>query len=100
MSWLWTWSGVSFGYRVDDQLRTHDGRHVGRFVEEEIYGADGLYLGELASADRLFTSQRKTGRFKLPFRPRVKRTERLQRAARAARLMRPGYKDFPAPEHL
>ena len=100
MGWLWTWSGISFGYRVDDQLRTHDGRHVGRFVEEEIYGADGLYLGELASEDRLITSQRKTGRFKLPFRPRMKRTERLQRMARAGRLMRPGYEDFPAPENL
>ncbi|WP_061151998.1 hypothetical protein [Caballeronia arvi] len=100
MNWLWTWSGNSFGYRVDDQLRTHDGRHVGRFVGEEIYGADGLYLGELASEDRLITRQRKLGRFRLPFRPRMKQVERVQRTARAARLIRPGCQDFPAPSYL
>ena len=100
VGWLWTWSGISFGYRVDDQLRTHDGRHVGNFVGEEVYGADGVYLGELASADRLITRLRKLGRFRLPFRPRMKRMGRTQRMARAARLMRPDWKDFPPPENL
>ncbi|SAL86881.1 hypothetical protein AWB74_07882 [Caballeronia arvi] len=86
MGWLWTRTGISFGYRVDDQLRTHDGRHVGRFIGEEIFGADGLYLGEIASEDRLITRQRNIGRFKLPFRPRMERTARLEHLARAARL--------------
>ncbi|KXV03491.1 hypothetical protein CR51_17285 [Caballeronia megalochromosomata] len=73
---------------------------MGNFIGEEIFGADGLYLGELASEDRLITRLPKIGRFKLPFRPRMKRMERTQRMARAARLMRPGCKDFPAPENL
>ncbi|GAB5100535.1 hypothetical protein [Caballeronia sp. HLA56] len=101
MSWLWTWDGISFGYRfAHDQLRTHDGRHVGYFVKNEIYGADGFYLGELISDERLITRQRKLGRFSFPFQPRAVRAERTRRPARAARLMREGCQDFPAPEYL
>jgi hypothetical protein len=37
MQWLWTWGGVSFGYREGDNLWTHDGRHVGRFHGIEVY---------------------------------------------------------------
>jgi hypothetical protein len=101
MSWLWTWSGVSFGYRyARNQLRTHDGRHVGNFVEGEIYGPDGRYLGELLSDDRLITRQRKLGSFALPFRPSMIRPARTPRPTRAARIMRDGCQDFPTSEHL
>ena len=100
MDWLWTWGGTSFGYRDEDQLRTHDGRHVGRFIEEEIYGVDGQYLGELGSEDRLITRQRKIGRRKSPFRPRMQRMARMRRMTRMARMMRMGCEDFPAPENL
>lgn len=30
MDWLWTWGGVSFGYRVDDRVFTHFGLQIGR----------------------------------------------------------------------
>jgi hypothetical protein len=36
-----------------DNLRIHDGRHVGRFHDDEIYGPDGYYLGEVRSGNRL-----------------------------------------------
>jgi hypothetical protein len=100
MEWLWTWSGVCFGYRDEDQLRTHDGRHVGRFFEDEVYGVDGQYLGELGSEDRLITKQRKIGRRKFSFRPRMKRVGRVRRVNRIGRVMRVGYQDFPRPEEL
>jgi hypothetical protein len=100
MGWLWTWGGVCFGYRIEDQLRTHDGRHVGRFVEDELYGVDGHYLGEMGSEDRLITKKRKVGRIKSPFRPRMSRVARVRRINRVGRVMRVGYEDFPAPEEL
>jgi hypothetical protein len=100
MEWLWTWGGTSFGYRDGDQLRTHDGLHVGRFIDDEIYGVDGQYLGELGDRDRLITRQRKIGRRKAPFRPRMNRMGRLRRINRLGRLMRRGCQDFPAPETL
>ncbi|WP_186121167.1 hypothetical protein [Burkholderia gladioli] len=100
MDWLWTWSGVCFGYRDEDQLRTYDGRHVGRFIDEEVYGPDGLYLGELGSEDRLITLQRKLGRRKPQFRPGMKRITHTRRLNRIGRIMRVGCQDFPAPEDL
>jgi hypothetical protein len=41
MGWLFTWGGKCFGYREGDDLWTHDGRHIGRFYGEEVYGKRG-----------------------------------------------------------
>lgn len=59
MDWFWTWGGECFGYRVDDKLFAYFGLQVGRFDGEEVYGADGLYLGEIMSGNRLITHKGK-----------------------------------------
>jgi hypothetical protein len=59
MEWLFKWGGECFGYRDNDNLRTHDGRHVGKFHGDEIYGPDGQYLGEITSEPRLISNKSK-----------------------------------------
>lgn len=60
MQWVWTWGGQCFGYRDGDHLWTHDGRHVGRFDGDQVYGrGDGSYLGVVMSNDRLITNTSK-----------------------------------------
>ena len=54
MDWLWTHGGRYFGYRADDEFRTYDGRHAGRFEGDDVYGPAGSYLGELRN-ERLVT---------------------------------------------
>ena len=95
MEWFWTWGGRSFEYRNEDELRTRDGRHVGRFHGDEIYAPSGLYLGE-AIEDRLIIRISKLGRRKSSFTPRSKRSGRVGRVNRVARVMRSGYRDFPS----
>jgi hypothetical protein len=49
MDWFWNWGGECFGYRVDDRLFAYHGVQAGRFDGDEVYGADGRYLGETMS---------------------------------------------------
>jgi hypothetical protein len=93
-------SGITFSPRSNLWIINWLGHHIGRFVEDEVYGVDGQYLGELGSEDRLITRQRKLGRRKSSFRPRMVRMARMQRMGRMARMMRMGCEDFPSPEEL
>ena len=61
MDWFWTWSGECFGYRWDHRLFAYDGRQVGKFHGEEVYGSGGRYLGEIMSDNRLITNTGKKG---------------------------------------
>ena len=98
--WLWTWNGVSFGYRLQDSLFTHDGIEVGRFSGREIYGIDGRYLGELSGADdgkRLITNVYKKSRTIAGFVPTLGRAyKRLEH--RSGETLFCGHEDFPSPE--
>ena len=49
--WYWTWSGECFGYREGDRLFAYHGLQVGQFDGDEVYGADGRYLGEVMSGN-------------------------------------------------
>jgi hypothetical protein len=49
MEWFWNWGGECFGYREGDALYAYHGLQVGRFDEDEVYGSDGRYLGEIMS---------------------------------------------------
>ncbi len=100
MKWLWTWGGTSFGYRVDDDLRTHDGRHVGRFHGDEVYGTDGRYLGELKSDNRLITSRSKSARRQGAFTPYARNAPYSRYASYAGYAMYAGYEDFPSPDEI
>jgi hypothetical protein len=66
-NWFWTWRGVSFGYRKEDQLFTYRGVQAGRFYDDDVYGADGRYLGEIKSGNRLITDRSKKNRRKGAF---------------------------------
>src|SRR5207247_11359425 len=98
MQWLWTWGGISFGYRDGDNLWTHDGHHVGRFHGDEIYGSDGRYLGEVRSRDRLITNRAKQSYRKSGFIPFVDRVGHVPYVGYVGYVMYLGYEDFPAPE--
>jgi hypothetical protein len=96
-TWLWTWTGASFGYRVGDSLFTLEGLQVGRFVDREIYDWNGDYLGETgAGADgtALATNLYKRSRTAAPFRP-VLVEACAPRASAPSRPFYSGYEDFP-----
>jgi hypothetical protein len=98
MQWLWTWGGISFGYREKNNLWTHDGRHVGRFHGDDIYGSDGSYLGEIKSKDRLITNLSKKHWRKPSFSPFARRIGYVRYVNYVGYVMYVGYEDFPAPE--
>ena len=100
--WLWTWSGRCFGYRRGNALYRYDGIQVGRFVEQEIYGIDGAYLGEVRAAEdgeRLITSIYKRCRTASPCVPGIDRA--LPRPEdRRAYPVYCGHEDFPEPDSV
>lgn len=93
----WTWRGEYFGYRVGDDLFTHRGKHVGKFHETEVYGADGRYLGEEASEGRLITHKSKSSWRKSAF-ARHAGTSYAKYANYAGFAMYAGHEDFPGPD--
>lgn len=104
-NWVWTWSGVSFGYVDGDALFTYDGRHVG-FVDRSASPPaafrvrTGEYLGELGDVDRLLTRRSRMQRRRPPRSQRARRMSRMRRMNRMGRIMRVGCEDFPVPEDL
>ena len=97
---LWTWSGIHFGYRRGDSLFTHDGIEVGRFSGLEIFDTDGRYLGEVRRSDdgdRLITSTNKKFRTAAVFAPTLDRPH-IKAPDRMALPLYCGYEHFPAPE--
>jgi hypothetical protein len=100
MEWLWTWGGTSFGYRDGDNLWTYDGRHAGRFREDEVYGSGGEYLGEVKSKNRLITNLSKRSRRAGSFAPYASRGAYVRYANYVGYVMYAGYEDFPQPEDI
>lgn len=104
-NWVWTWSGVSFGYLDGDALFTYDGRHIG-FVDwsarpPAVFKVrTGDYLGELGDVDRLLTRRSPTHRRRAARSQRARRMGRMRRMNRIGRIMRMGCEDFPVPEDL
>ena len=100
MEWLWTWGGVSFGYREGDNLWTHDGRHVGRFHDDEVYAPTGFYLGELRNKNRLITNRGKKHFRRSSFAPYGNRAAYVPYVNYVGYVMYVGYEDFPGPAEL
>lgn len=95
--WLWTWDGTSFGYREGDSLFTHNGVEAGRFHDDdEIYGSDGKYIGELKSG-KLVTKTSKLSKQKSAFTPRS-RMGVIDRIGHIGTIGVVGYEDFPHPD--
>ena len=95
---LWTWGGTFFGYRQDDFLWTHDGRNVGKFYEEEIYGVTGDYLGEIRNENRLITNTGKKSFKKSSFIPFANVVGIVPFVNYVGYVMYAGYEDFPLPD--
>ncbi len=96
MKLLWTWSGKFFGYLENDVLRTQDGRHVVRIYGDEIYGPNGVYIGELMNESNLIRALAKCGYRKPPFHPLPKKCAIIGYTAHCGYAMYSGYEDFPA----
>lgn len=99
MEWLWTWDGVSFGYRDGEDLWTHAGRHAGRFVGDEVFGPDGRYLGEVRNG-RLIVNSGKRSRRISAFSRKMARVGHVNRVNYVGHVMILGHEDFPRPESL
>jgi len=97
MNWFWTWGGECFGYREHDALYAYHGLQVGQFHGEEIYGADGRYLGEVMSDDRLITHKSKKNWRQSPFSP-LRYGSYARYANYAGYAMYAGYENFPSPD--
>jgi hypothetical protein len=100
MEWLWTWGGVSFGYREGDDLWTHDGGHVGRFQRDDVFGPDGRYLGEVKNKNRLITDLAKGSWRTAGFVPYANRAGHVPYIDYVGYVMYMGYEDFPSPATL
>lgn len=98
MEWFWAWSGKCFGYKSEDNLWTHDGRHVGRFFGDEVYSKSGQYLGEVKSGNRLITHCGKKNYRKSTFLPYGNIVRYVKYVDYVGNVMYVGYEDFPAPE--
>lgn len=59
IDWFWTCAGKALAYREADALFCCDGRQIGHFRGDEIYGRQGNYLGEIARTGRLITQLNK-----------------------------------------
>lgn len=100
MNWIWTWSGICFGYFDGDDLIAHDGRHVGKKAEDgNIYSPQGRYLGEVMS-DRLLTNLAKKNWPGFAFAPYGPRGGSARYVNYAGYAMYAGFEDFPAPGNL
>jgi hypothetical protein len=73
---------------------TFRGKHFGRFHDEEVYGRDGKYLGEINSS-RLITNKAKASRRKTSFGPYASRAGTVAHTAYVGYAMYSGYEDFP-----
>ena len=102
MHWLWTWGGLSFGYRDGDNLWTYDGEHVGRFEGDVVYDRAGRYLGEVRRGNRLIVDRaRKTMTSgSMPFEPAPPRASQARHVNSRPIAMLLGYEDFPTRERL
>lgn len=60
VDWFWTCGGKALVYREADALFSYDGKHIGQFKGDEIYGRNGNYLGEVARTGRLVTQLSKS----------------------------------------
>lgn len=95
---LATWTGVSYGYRIGNDLFSEAGEQVGEFFGDEVHGPTGMYLGELRDG-RLVVDEAKTGRVPLffhGFHPKPSRPERDPEVPLERRAMPPRHRDFSA----
>lgn len=84
-----------FGYRDGDNLWTYDGRHIGRFYNNEVYSSNGQYLGEIINRNRLITNRGKKSLRRGGFTPYAQRGAYAKYADYAGYAMYAGCENFP-----
>lgn len=97
--WVWTWCGVCFGYREQDNLWTYDGRHVGRYFGTKIHAADGRYIGEVWRG-RLVTDPENHSVRQPGFVSEERRRPRERYTGFEGPPIPYGLTEFPAPEEV
>jgi hypothetical protein len=98
--WTWTWSGLCFGYWIDDELWTYGGKHVGHRIGSDIHAPNGRYVGELMVNGRLSTNKTKAGNLRSVFIPAPPRVHAQRLHDHAGQAHYAGYADFPDPDTL
>ena len=97
LDYLWTWGGVFFGFRQENQLWTYTGHHIGIFEGNTIFGLKGHYLGEIVNNRLLVNDTRKVLRAaplaELPKHPAIPKPADLEGLSVCR-----GFEDFPPPE--
>jgi hypothetical protein len=95
---LWTWGGTYFGEREGNSLFSRFGVEAGRFRGDEIYGADGMYLGEIMSG-MLITDRSKRSARASTFSPQ-RRVGNVGYVGNVGTVMYAGFEDFPGPDRF
>lgn len=72
---------------------------MGRFAGNEVFGADGRYLGEIHNG-RLIAHSGRSSRRLSGFMPFTNRVGYVNRVDYVGYVMLVGYEDFPRPESL
>ena len=84
----------------DEELWTHDGRHVGKLQGSDIFNSQALYIGELMNGHRLITNDAKRSWQGGSFTPYGKRGGYAPYANYAGYAMYAGYSEFLHPDEF
>src|SRR5439155_20554697 len=95
----WCWGYKFFGDRVGEDHDRHNGKQGGRFHNNEVYGPDGRYLGEVKIDDRLITCVGKKSWRRGSFTPDASRVGRAACAGYDGYVIYAGYDDFSVPQN-
>lgn len=94
MELLWTWRGKFFGYRLENDLWTYTGRHVGRISDNnEVYDRHGTYMGEIMNGRLISHKGKRNYRF-YSFTPWASRMRMVKYVDYVGYAMYAGYEDF------
>ena len=92
---MYTWEGNVAGKRRGDELWSYSGEHRGRFVDAEVFSADGSYMGELRTSRLLTVIAKKGARSIEPYDPPRPRRGSVPPVGVIGRVLPAGCEDFP-----
>jgi hypothetical protein len=93
---VYTWEGNVAGKRRQKELWSYSGEHRGRFVDAEVFSADGAYMGELRMNRLLTVIAKKGARSIEPYDQPRRRGGSVPPVGVVGRILLEGCEDFPA----
>jgi len=91
---FWSWGGKYIGQSTNDTLYSYTGTPIGMFIGKELYGFDGLYLGEIMSNNRIIVNiSKKSYRKSVGYKP-CNHSSFARYCDYAGYAMYAGYEDF------